>query len=87
VSEHSRQEVARRAGVDIDYVDRMVELGILRPSAGDAFWPGDVRRARVTFTEIGPVELRRVSGTPRLSLPDGPREAEGAHRRSATADD
>lgn len=87
MSEHSRQEVARRVGVDIDYVDRLVELGILRPGAGDAFWPGDVRRARVTFTEMGPVELRRVSGTPRLSLPDGASEAEGADRRSGTADD
>jgi hypothetical protein len=46
VGEHSRQEVARRAGVDIDYVDRLVELGILRPGTGDAFSPGDVRRAR-----------------------------------------
>jgi adenylate cyclase len=46
VGEHSRQEVARRAGVDGDYIDRLVELGILRPGAGDAFSPGDVLRAR-----------------------------------------
>jgi adenylate cyclase len=46
VTEHSRQEVARRAGVDTDYVDRLVELGILRPATGDVFSPGDVRRAR-----------------------------------------
>ena len=46
VGEHSRQEVARRAGVDPDYVDRLVELGILRPGTGDALSPGDVRRAR-----------------------------------------
>jgi adenylate cyclase len=46
VGEHSRQEVARRAGVDLDYVDRLVELGILRPDAGDAFSQGDARRAR-----------------------------------------
>jgi adenylate cyclase len=46
VGEHSRQEVARRAGVDPEYVDRLVELGILRPGTGDAFSPGDVRRAR-----------------------------------------
>ena len=44
--EHSRQEVAGRAGVDPDYVDRLVELGILKPEGGDAFSPGDVRRAR-----------------------------------------
>jgi hypothetical protein len=46
VSEHSRQEVARKAGVDTDYVDRLVELGILRPGPGDAFSSGDVLRAR-----------------------------------------
>jgi len=42
----SRQEVAQRAGVDPDYLDRLVELGILTPGAGDAFWPGDALRAR-----------------------------------------
>ena len=43
---YSRQEVAARAGVDPDYVDRLVELGILRPGSGTTFSPGDVRRAR-----------------------------------------
>jgi adenylate cyclase len=46
VSGYTRQEVARRAGVDPDYVDRLVELGILTPAAGDAFSPGDALRAR-----------------------------------------
>ena len=46
VSGYSRQEVAQRAGVDPDYVDRLVELGVLTPDAGDAFSPGDVLRAR-----------------------------------------
>jgi adenylate cyclase len=46
VSGYSRHEVAQRAGVDPDYVDRLVELGILTPGVGDAFSPGDVRRAR-----------------------------------------
>ncbi|HYV01571.1 MAG TPA: hypothetical protein VEM93_04440 [Actinomycetota bacterium] len=31
---HSRQEVARRAGVDPDYIDRLVELGLLTPWHG-----------------------------------------------------
>jgi adenylate cyclase len=55
VGEDSRQEVARRAGVDTDYVDRLVELGILRPGTGDTFSPGDVRRARWvhSFEEAG----------------------------------
>jgi DNA-binding transcriptional MerR regulator len=38
--------VARKAGVDTDYVDQLVEIGILSPGMGDAFSPGDVRRAR-----------------------------------------
>jgi class 3 adenylate cyclase len=42
----SKQDVADRAGVGPDYVDRLVELGILRPGIGDAFSLGDVRRAR-----------------------------------------
>jgi adenylate cyclase len=46
VGEHSRQEVTRRAGVDPDYIDRLVVLGILKPGPGDAFSSGDVRRAR-----------------------------------------
>ena len=50
MGEHSRQEVARRAGVDTDYVDRLVELGILRPGTGDTFSPGDVRRARWVYS-------------------------------------
>jgi adenylate cyclase regulatory protein len=46
VSGYTRQEVARRAGVDPDYLDRLVELGIPRPEADGAFSPGDALRAR-----------------------------------------
>jgi len=46
VSEHSREEVARKAGVDAQYIDRLVEIGILKPGSGDVFSSGDVRRAR-----------------------------------------
>jgi adenylate cyclase len=46
VEERSRREVARRAGVDLEYVDRLVEIGILKPGPRDTFSPGDVRRAR-----------------------------------------
>jgi adenylate cyclase len=47
--------VAAKAGVDPGYVDRLVEFGILRPGAEDAFSPGDVRRARWvrSFEEAG----------------------------------
>ncbi len=46
MSDHSRQDVARRAGVDRDYVDELVDLGILKPGTGDTFSHGDVLRAR-----------------------------------------
>jgi adenylate cyclase len=46
VSGYTRQEVAQRAGVDPDYLDRLVELGVLTPAAGDAFSPGDALRVR-----------------------------------------
>ena len=46
MSGYTRQEVAQRAGVDLDYVDQLVQLGILAPDAGDAFSPADVLRAR-----------------------------------------
>jgi adenylate cyclase len=46
MSEFSRQEVAERAGVDPGYVDRLAELGILTPAAGDGYSPGDALRAR-----------------------------------------
>ena len=38
--------MARKAGVDPEYVDRLVELGILTPAPGEPFSTGDVRRAR-----------------------------------------
>ena len=46
MSEYSREDVARRAGVDPDYVDRLVESGILTPDAEETFSPGDALRAR-----------------------------------------
>jgi adenylate cyclase len=46
VEARTRDEVARRAGVEPDYVDRLVDAGILKPRPGDVFSPGDERRAR-----------------------------------------
>jgi class 3 adenylate cyclase/DNA-binding transcriptional MerR regulator len=43
----TRQELADRSGVDSDYVDRLVEIGILTPGEGETFSLGDVRRARL----------------------------------------
>jgi class 3 adenylate cyclase len=42
----SHQEVADRAGVDLAYVDRLVDVGLLDPADG-AFSEGDARRARL----------------------------------------
>jgi adenylate cyclase len=46
MGEQWRQEVARRAGVDPEYVDRLVALGILRLADDDSFSQGDVLTAR-----------------------------------------
>jgi adenylate cyclase len=46
VSGYSRQEVAQRAGVDPDYLDRLVEAGLLTPAAAGEFSPSDALRAR-----------------------------------------
>ena len=45
---YTRLETAERAGVDPDYLDRLVELGIIAPSEPDAFSPGDIRRVLMT---------------------------------------
>jgi class 3 adenylate cyclase len=43
-----REALAKRAGVDTAYVDRLIELGILAsPGDGSAFSRGDVRRVRL----------------------------------------
>jgi adenylate cyclase len=44
----TREALAERAGVNIGYVDQLVELGILAPGeAGSLFSEGDVRRVRL----------------------------------------
>ena len=47
MSTYSRAEAADRAGVGVELVARMVELGILKPTEGDRFTPGDARRAEM----------------------------------------
>ena len=46
MGEHARHDVARKAGVEPEYVDLLVELGILSPGPGSGFSTGDVRRVR-----------------------------------------
>ena len=45
----SRPEVAERAGVDVTFVDRLVEAGILSPGDDDRFSTGDVQRVGVAL--------------------------------------
>jgi adenylate cyclase len=47
VSGISERDVAERAGVDLDYVTRLVEVGVLAADEDGAFTEGDVRRARL----------------------------------------
>jgi adenylate cyclase len=56
------EELARRAGVSVEYVDRLVELHIVSPGEGDsAFSSGDVRTLRfVQGLEHGGVPLEAV---------------------------
>ena len=46
MGEDSRQEVASKAGVDPEYVDRLVEFGILKPASGDESTTADARRVQ-----------------------------------------
>ena len=43
----SERDVADRAGVEPDYVTRLVDVGVLAPTAGGTFTEGDVRRTRL----------------------------------------
>jgi adenylate cyclase len=47
VGEVARREVANQAGVSLEQVSALVDLGILRPADDGSFSAGDVRRARV----------------------------------------
>ncbi|MDP9250212.1 MAG: adenylate/guanylate cyclase domain-containing protein [Chloroflexota bacterium] len=44
MGDYSRQQAAERAGVSVDDLSRLVDLGILKPAEGDLFSVGDVRR-------------------------------------------
>jgi class 3 adenylate cyclase len=50
VADHSRAEAAKRSGVDVTYIDRLIELGIISPDIGDRLTKGDVPRAQMAQT-------------------------------------
>ena len=78
VNGFSRQEAAERAGIEVDYVDRQVALGIVRPGNGKRFSTGDVRRLGLVATlERAGLPLEGIahqiaSGQISLDFLDGP---------------
>jgi adenylate cyclase len=53
VPDYSRAEAATRSGVDLAYLDRLIELGIISPNARGLLTKGDVRRAQMAQTLEG----------------------------------
>jgi adenylate cyclase len=50
MSAYSREELAERAGVGVEYIDRLVGLGLLNPADGsEPFGPSDVYRIRLVI--------------------------------------
>ena len=47
MSDYSRTEAAERAGIGLDELTSLVDLGIVRPGTGDRFTSGDVRKAEL----------------------------------------
>jgi adenylate cyclase len=47
MADYSRIEAAERAGIGLDDLTSLVDLGIVRPGEGDRFTTGDVRRAEL----------------------------------------
>ncbi|MGH2392850.1 MAG: hypothetical protein ACRDGH_05040, partial [Candidatus Limnocylindria bacterium] len=70
--DYSRQEAAERAGVSLEDLNQLVELGILSPAKGDRFTSGDNRKAEMvqSLTAAGlPMEdLAAAIGRGALSL-------------------
>ena len=62
MTDYARAEAATRAGVPLAHLDRLVELGIVAPAAGDRFTAGDVRRAALTQSiEKGGIPLEGLA--------------------------
>ena len=45
--EYTTEGLAERAGVDVEYVDRLATLGILKPSEDGSYMEGDARRVAI----------------------------------------
>jgi DNA-binding transcriptional MerR regulator len=78
VGEYSRSEAAERAGISLEDLNQLVQLGILAPRDGDRFTGGDVRRLGLVHSlEDAGIPLDRlaaavVSGELSLDFMDEP---------------
>ncbi|HEY6810611.1 MAG TPA: hypothetical protein VIZ70_05750, partial [Propionibacteriaceae bacterium] len=50
MAEYSRADAANRSGVDLGYIDRLIELGVISLDSTDRLTKGDVRRAQMAQT-------------------------------------
>jgi adenylate cyclase len=78
VTDYSRAETAERAGVPVEYLNRLVELKIVTPADRDRFTIGDVRRAELVQsiekagTPLEGVAAAIKNGTLSLGFVDAP---------------
>ena len=69
MGEYSRQEAAERAGISLDELNRLVEVGILTPGEGDRLTAGDVRKAElVRSLEATGVPLEGIGAAVRSGM-------------------
>src|SRR4029453_13209117 len=88
MAEYSRADAANRSGVDLGYIDRLIELGVVSPDSTDRLTKGDVRRAQMAQTlENAGIALESLAasiqgGHGDLGFMDGP-----TYERFATLSD
>ena len=72
MADYSRAEAATRAGVDAEYLDRLIGLGLIAPDAGDRRNRSDIRKAQTMRTledaGIAPERVAEGLATAGLSL-------------------
>jgi len=66
---YSRQEAAERAGISLDELNRLVEVGVMTPGEGDRLTAGDVRKAElVRSLEATGVPLEGIGAAVRSGM-------------------
>jgi adenylate cyclase len=69
MAEFTRADAAKRAGLEPDYLDRLIGLGLIKPDAEDRLTKSDVRKAKMMQTLEG-------AGIPPERVADGMRSAQ-----------